>query len=118
MVIITLNPDLKHAAASNDTAPPTSFLDGCSFAEVPAGLSPGRKVIRCVGRAVDSGGGVVAAVEVSTNGGINWHPALIPALIQETNVSYTAEVLEEEVGRINVECRAVDDTGNLEVPHS
>lgn len=112
----SLESGLQLATKSNDTVAPSTSLDGCRFeaASNEGGHPRKPKVIRCTGTARDIGG-VVAAVEVSTNGGVSWHPAMIDALLPETTFSYT-EVVQEEA-RVNVECRAADDSGNLEVSH-
>ncbi|HTK77374.1 MAG TPA: tandem-95 repeat protein [Gemmataceae bacterium] len=59
------------------------------------------------GTASDSGGGVVAGVEVSTDGGATWHPAT-----GRSNWSYTW--VPSAAGPYTLKSRAVDDSGNLE----
>jgi hypothetical protein len=54
-------------------------------------------------------GGVVAAVEVSVDGGLTWHPA---AGREEWSYEWTPS----DVGEVTVLSRAIDDSGNLEIP--
>jgi Domain of unknown function (DUF4082)/Fibronectin type III domain/Bacterial Ig domain len=61
------------------------------------------------GTAADSGGGVVAAVEVSTDAGTTWHPAA-----GTTNWSYSWVVHGSPTATILA--RAADDSGNLSAP--
>ena len=100
----TLQQDLEPATASTDTEPPTSKIrhptDG-------AKIALGEMTIR--GTATDAGGGQVASVEVSTDDGATWHPALGRA-----NWSY--RWLARETGHVTISSRAVDDSGNLERP--
>ena len=100
----TLAPDLVGAEASEDREPPVSRIDeprtGCS-------LPPG--TVRVAGTAHDRGGGCVAGVEVSTDGGATWHPA-------EGREAWRYEWEPEGSGTRRIRCRAVDDSGNLEAP--
>lgn len=114
----TLHPSLHMAARSNDTMAPSTLLDGCRFEGGGAEKMQALKTMTCTGVARDAGGGVVAAVEMSTNGGLNWHPATIEALLPETTFHYTEVVSDDEAARLVIECRAADDSGNLEVAHS
>jgi hypothetical protein len=61
------------------------------------------------GTAADNGGGQVAGVEVSTDGGTTWHPAT-----GTTSWTYAWNV--QTNGPVTVKSRAVDDSGNLETP--
>jgi hypothetical protein len=61
------------------------------------------------GTAVDFGSGVVGGVEVSTDGGVTWHPA-------SGRESWTYTWMPVTSGTINLLSRAVDDSGNLETP--
>ena len=99
----TMQPDLVPATPSTDETSPTSSIDPTSDAG-----SVGRTVtIR--GTASDRGGGVVAAVEVSVDGGTSWHPAIGRA-------SWSFEWAPEEAGSVSILSRAVDDSGNLGSP--
>jgi hypothetical protein len=101
----TLQAGLVPATASTDTTPPRSTITlPSSGITVAAGTS-----LTISGTAVDSGGGVVGAVEVSLDGGKTWHPA-----VGRENWSYSAAFGNS--GTLNILSRAVDDSGNLEVP--
>ena len=67
----TLAAGWSPATASTDTTAPTSTItspaSGTTFAD--------GTVVTIPGTATDTGGGVVAGVEVSTDGGTTWHPA-------------------------------------------
>ena len=67
----TLDPAMVHADASADTIPPTSAITD----PLPGAILPSCDVYVVRGTAVDAGGGVVAGVEVSVDGGTTWHPA-------------------------------------------
>jgi Domain of unknown function (DUF4082)/Bacterial Ig-like domain len=99
----TLDPSLVAATQSTDTTAPTSTITS------PApntNLAPGAVTI--TGTASDAGGGVVAGVEVSTDGGGTWHPAT-----GTTNWSYT---WTQGITTTTIKSRAVDDSGNIETP--
>ena len=67
----TLQSGLVAQTASTDTTPPSATIASPSEA---AGLIDGSSTT-ISGTATDAGGGVVAAVEVSTDGGATWHTA-------------------------------------------
>lgn len=98
----TLRPGLVPATSSSDGVAPSASIttpaDGTSL-EVGASLL-------VTGSATDFGGGVVGGVEVSTDGGATWHPAL-----GRESWSYT-EVLST-TGSRTILARAADDSGNL-----
>ncbi len=99
----TLEVGLVAAEASTDDVAPVSSIDGRS----PAVGEDG--VVTVTGAASDGGGGVVAGVEVSVDGGLTWHPATGRA-------SWRFEWKPGgEGGEVQVLSRAVDDSGNLEV---
>src|SRR5207244_2842210 len=56
-----------------------------------------------------SGGGRGAGVEVSTDGGATWHPAVGRA-------SWTYTWTPASSGAATIKSRAIDDSGNLETP--
>ena len=100
----TLAPDLVRAEASEDREPPVSRID------VPrAGTSLAPGPVEVSGAAHDRGGGCVAAVEVSVDGGATWHPAT-------GREAWRYEWKPDGPGPRRILCRAVDDSGNLEVP--
>ncbi|HTQ50836.1 MAG TPA: N,N-dimethylformamidase beta subunit family domain-containing protein, partial [Candidatus Acidoferrales bacterium] len=101
----TLQSGLVSATASNDHTPPTStILTPAAGAKVTYG-SP----VLVSGTASDAGGGIVAGVEVSTDGGTTWHPAA-----GLTNWSYSWIPLQG--GSITIQSRAVDDSCNVQSP--
>jgi len=101
----TLQSGLILANASTDTTPPASTITSpASGSTVIAGST-----VNISGTALDSGGGVVGAVEVSVDGGKSWHPAV-------GRESWTYSFTAGNSGTLVVQSRAVDDSGNLEVP--
>jgi hypothetical protein len=107
----TLMAGLTPASASTDTTPPTSSISAPSPGTK---IGDGSKVI-VAGSASDSGGGVVAGVEVSTDGGAKWHPATITGPDSQT-VNWTYTWIAHGAPSTTIESRAVDDSGNLETP--
>lgn len=92
---------LAPASASEDkTAPVVSFTSPLAGAALPADRSA-----TITGTASDVGG-VVAAVEVSVDGGATWHPAS-----GTTQWSYTGIV--RGAGATDVRARAIDDSANF-----
>src|SRR5690348_16689884 len=103
----TLQAGLAPATASTDgTAPSSVITSPASESTATAGAT-----VTISGTAADAGGGVVGAVEVSLDGGKSWHPAT-----GRENWSYTG--VFESTGTFTVRSRAVDDSGNLEIPGS
>ena len=100
----SLREGLVRAVASNDGQAPKSEID---YPPDHQKLTLAGITIR--GRASDAEGGCVAAVEVSTDGGASWHPAI-------GRESWSYEWLPQEVGVAEIFSRAVDDSGNLEIP--
>src|SRR5260370_941991 len=96
---------LVSAAPSLDTTPPTSHITS----PAPGANLTDASTVTIQGTASDSGGGVVAGVEVSTDGGTTWHPAN-----DTTNWSYNCAAHGSPSAVIK--SRAVDDSGNLETP--
>ena len=95
------------AAASTDVTPPSSNITSPSEgASVPTGSS-----VTITGTAADAGGGEVAGVEVSVDGGKTWHRAVG---LENWSYVWTASSL----GSGTLKSRAVDDSGNLEAPSS
>ncbi|WP_283139122.1 DUF4082 domain-containing protein [Rhizohabitans arisaemae] len=101
--------DLVPATASDDTVKPTSTITS----PAPGATLDSGTQATITGTAADTGGtspaGRVAAVEVSTDGGTTWRIAQ-----GRENWSYTWSVVGN--GPVTIKTRAVDDTGNLEVP--
>jgi hypothetical protein len=107
----TLISGLVAAAQTTDITPPTSTITSpISNATLADGSS-----VTVSGTATDSGGGVVAGVEVSTDGGSTWHPATIAGQDAVTvNWSYTW--VANGSPSTTIMSRATDDSGNIEKP--
>ncbi|HVW48624.1 MAG TPA: N,N-dimethylformamidase beta subunit family domain-containing protein, partial [Solirubrobacterales bacterium] len=101
----TLQSNLVAATESTDKTPPKATVTTPS-AETSV---KGGEIIGISGTAEDLGGGVVAAVEVSTDGGKTWHPAT------GTN-SWTYAWNVDTSTSATIEARAVDDSGNIGAP--
>jgi len=101
----TLQAGLVPVTQSTDTTPPVSVITSPANG---ANLQLGN-TITVSGTASDSGGGVVAGVELSTDGGTTWHPA-----VGRESWTYAWTILNS--GSINLKSRAVDDSANLETP--
>ncbi|KRR21604.1 hypothetical protein CQ13_30745 [Bradyrhizobium retamae] len=98
----TLQSGLVAATASTDSTAPTSTIN--PIASFSAG-----SVVAISGTASDLGGGVIGAVEVSTDGGVNWYNAT-----GDENWTYTWS--PQVAGTYTIMSRAVDDSINLETP--
>jgi Domain of unknown function (DUF4082)/Bacterial Ig domain len=102
-----LMPGLSRAEPSADGAPPTSVITTPSRDEkIPNGT-----VITVRGTAADVGGGLVAGVEVSIDGGASWHPA-------DGTSSWSYAGVIHGAGPVTIMSRATDDSANTEVPPS
>ncbi len=96
----TLQSGLVAATASTDHTPPTVTINTpASGASIANGAA-----VTVTGTAADVGG-VVAGVEVSTNGGTIWHPAT-------GTTSWTYTYYQAGVGMQGIMVRATDDSGN------
>ena len=102
---------LTSATASTDTTPPASTItspsQGASFSDGSA--------VTISGNANDTGGGVVAGVEISTDGGSTWHPVTTMSAA-DTSVTWSYSWIAHGSPSATIETRAVDDSGNLEKP--
>lgn len=98
----TLMPGLVRATASTDTTGPTVTVT----APTEGAAVRNGQVVRLSGTATDTGGGRVAAVEVSTDAGATWHPAT-------GTTSWTYDRVQTGVGAVPVRVRAVDDSANI-----
>ena len=95
---------LSAASASSDTAGPTVTVSSpAEGATIPHGTS-----VTVTGTASDTGG-IVAGVEVSTDGGSSWHPAQ-----GKQNWSYT--YIQKGLATASIQVRAVDDSANIGAP--
>lgn len=99
----TLQAELVAATASTDFSPPVSAI---TFPESGAILLVGVPVT-ITGTATDSGGGVVAAVKVSVDGGQNWKMA-------EGTSNWSFTWTPNQSGSFDILSVAVDDSANLE----
>jgi len=103
----TLMSGLVAATASTDTIPPSSTITsptpGTTWAE-------GQQVV-IAGTATDAGGGVVAGVEISIDGGVTWHKAA-------GTTSWTYNWTAQAAGSYTLKSRATDDSVNMETPGS
>jgi hypothetical protein len=108
---VTLMSGLVPATESTDTTPPTSTITSPTAGTTLANGS----TVTVTGTATDSGGGVVAGVEISTDGGNTWHPVTTMSPDATTVTwSYTWNVTG--TGTVTIETRATDDSGNIETP--
>ena len=99
----SLQLDLVTASASSDTSPPESeILSPAAGAVVERGAP-----ITISGTATDPGVGVLAAVEISTDGGATWRPA-------SGKNTWSFSWTPTSVGSTTIVSRAVDDSGNIE----
>jgi hypothetical protein len=102
---VSLQSSLLLATASTDTIPPASTITSPSQNAV---IASGAQVT-IQGTATDTGGGVVAGVEVSTDNGATWHLA-------SGRASWSYTWIPSASGSVTIKSRAVDDSGNLETP--
>lgn len=102
---VTLQAGLLPATKSTDTIPPSSTITSpASGTSVQLGAT-----VTVTGTAADSGGGLVAGIEVSTDSGATWHPA-------NGTTSWSFTYAANTLGTFSVLSRAVDDSANLEIP--
>src|SRR6185437_9449100 len=101
----TLQAGLLPGTKSTDTIPPASTITAPKNGIT---VQPGAS-LTATGTAADTGGGLVAGVEVSVDSGATWHPAT-----GTTSWSYTFAA--SKLGTFSVLSRAVDDSANLETP--
>jgi len=100
----SLQPELVPATRSADALAPVSRILSPASDTAVAGS------MRITGVASDAGGGQVAGVEVSLDGGTRWHPA------KGTEAWWYEGRLPGGPGVMTILSRAVDDSGNLEKP--
>lgn len=101
----SLAPGLVAATASNDALRPTSTITS----PTPGTVLQVGVPVTINGTANDTGGGIVAAVEVSTDGGLTWHRAT-------GRTSWSYSWTPSATGAVSLRTRAVDDSVNVEVP--
>jgi hypothetical protein len=103
----TLQTDLTPAATSTDsTAPTATITTPANGASIQSGSA-----VTISGTATDAGGGVVAGVEVSTDGGSTWHAAT-----GRSSWSYVWQ--SGGFGSVTIKVRAIDDSANIQAPPS
>jgi hypothetical protein len=100
----TLQADLVPPLAVNDNSSPISTIVSPAHNSSASG-----SFITIAGITTEVGGGAVAGVEVSTDGGLTWHKAF-----GLENWSYS--LTTTTAGIITVKVRAWDDMANLETP--
>lgn len=100
----TLQPGLVAATASADALAPSSVVTSpVTGASLPSGSA-----VTITGTATEAGGGVVAGVEVSLDGGATWQPATGTTA---WSLSWTPGTL----GAVTILSRGFDDSGNMEL---
>ncbi len=97
----TIRPGLVAATKSTDSTPPTSVISPLPVVHV-------NQPITISGTATD-GGGVVGAVEISTDGGQTWNPA-------NGRGQWSVGWIPTQTGNVTILSRAADDSANLETP--
>jgi hypothetical protein len=106
----TLQSGLVSATASTDTSAPTSAITSpAANASIPS-----HTPVTITGTATDSGGGVVAGVEVSVDGGLSWRKATVGSAGSSVSWSYTWT--PQAPGSVTLKSRATDDSANVEAP--
>jgi hypothetical protein len=96
----TIQPGMVGASASTDLTAPTAKITSPA-----SGAAQEWKTVTVTGTAADTGGGVVAGVEVSTDGGATWHPA-------SGHESWSYSFVPAKTGTYGVLSRATDDSLN------
>lgn len=101
----SLEGGLLQTTASTDATKPTSSISS------PANGSSVQQEanVTISGSASDLGGGRVGGIEVSTDGGASWHPA-------NGTTSWSYVWKPQAPGSATIRTRAVDDSGNIEIP--
>ena len=106
----TLMATLTASVKSTDTLAPTAVITSPSSGST---IGNGSNVT-VTGTATDAGGGVVAGVEVSTDGGSSWHPAVLSLSAGTYSFTYTGVLAGS--GTTSIQARAVDDSANIQSP--
>ena len=103
----SIQPGLTIASPSTDLAAPTaSITSPTNNATFSSGAT-----ITFSGTASDAGGGVVAAVEISVDGGTTWSPADFSNADASISWSYSWTATSD--GTFNIRVRGTDDSGNI-----
>ena len=101
----TLQSGLVSASASADSVSPTSTISS----PAPGAPFVAGTPITITGTASDSGGGIVAGIEVSTDNGATWTQAV-------GTTSWTFAWTVSGLGSVTIRSRGYDDSGNTETP--
>ncbi len=101
----SLRAGLVTASMSSDATRPTATI----VTPAAGGTVTAGDEIIISGTATDTGGGVVAGVEVSTDNGVTWRAATGRA-------SWTFSWIASGTGTVTIRARAIDDSGNIQVP--
>ena len=101
----TLQSGLVSASASTDSVAPTSTISS----PAPGASFPSGTPITVTGTASDTGGGIVAGVEVSIDNGATWAQAT-----GTTNWTFAGTL--SGLGSVTIKSRGYDDSGNTETP--
>jgi Domain of unknown function (DUF4082)/Fibronectin type III domain/Bacterial Ig domain len=107
----TLQSGLVATSQSTDTTAPGSTITS------PTGGATvqDNSAATISGTATDTGGGVVAEVDVSTDGGSTWHAATINGA-DAASVTWSYTWTGRSAPTTTIKSRAVDDSGNVETP--
>ena len=106
----TLMVGLTPATRTTDTSPPTTTITSPS----QGATFPDGTAVTISGTATDAGGGVVAGVEVSTDGS-TWHPATTMSAA-DTSVTWSYSWIAHGYPTTTINAPAVDDSGNRGKP--
>ena len=98
----TLQSGLVVATASSDASPPTAAIVAPTSNDTPVAGDP-----LTVQVTASDTGGVVAGVEVSTDGGTTWHPA------ERVGAAWEHTFVPTAAGDVELQARASDDSVNL-----
>jgi hypothetical protein len=101
----TLQSGLIPASQSTDTQAPVATI---TFPMDEASLPVGTPV-NITGAATDNGGGLVAGVNVSVDGGVTWNRATGTG-------SWSFTWTPTAIGTVTIRSLAVDDSGNAQAP--
>ena len=105
----TLQPGLVGGGPSLDTLTPTTTITSPAAGATVQSGAP----MTITGTAIDNGGGVVGAVEVSTDNGATWHVATGRA---SWSYVWTPFTPGSSVTTVTIRSRAIDDSLNMETP--
>lgn len=102
---LTIQAGLTTTTSSTDVLAPSSTITS----PVNGATVPRDTVVTVSGTAADAGGGVVAAVDVSVDGGATWQRAV-------GRENWTFSWITHTAGSYTLVSRAADDSGNIERP--